>query len=70
MTVHAGVLREFVPLADDFYKDAKFCSLCGPKFCSINVTQHAEVRDGKEHSERQQKFVELFEGREIARKCI
>ncbi|HEX5483883.1 MAG TPA: phosphomethylpyrimidine synthase ThiC, partial [Terriglobia bacterium] len=22
-------------LADDYYKDAKFCSMCGPKFCSM-----------------------------------
>ena len=26
-------------LPDDFYKDAKFCSMCGPKFCSMNMTQ-------------------------------
>jgi len=25
-------------LPDDFYKDAKFCSMCGPKFCSMNMT--------------------------------
>src|ERR1700748_3423676 len=23
-------------LPDDFYKDAAFCSMCGPKFCSMN----------------------------------
>jgi phosphomethylpyrimidine synthase len=47
-------------LPDDFYKDAKFCSMCGPKFCSMNVTQRAEALDGKDQSERQQKFVELL----------
>jgi phosphomethylpyrimidine synthase len=47
-------------LPDDFYKDAKFCSMCGPKFCSMNVTQHAEALDGKDQSERRQKFVELL----------
>jgi phosphomethylpyrimidine synthase len=47
-------------LPDDFYKDAKFCSMCGPKFCSMNVTQHAEALDGKDQSQRQQKFVELL----------
>src|SRR5579859_4243653 len=26
-------------LPDDFYKEAKFCSMCGPKFCSMNITQ-------------------------------
>jgi phosphomethylpyrimidine synthase len=47
-------------LPDDFYKDAKFCSMCGPKFCSMNVTQNAEALDGKDQSQRQQKFVELL----------
>ena len=47
-------------LPDDFYKDAKFCSMCGPKFCSMNMTQQAESLDGKDQSQRQQKFVELL----------
>jgi len=28
-------------LADGFYKDAKFCSMCGPKFCSMRISQTA-----------------------------
>jgi len=47
-------------LPDDFYKDAKFCSMCGPKFCSMNVTQLAEAYAGQNQAERQQKFVELL----------
>ncbi len=47
-------------LPDDFYKEAKFCSMCGPKFCSMNVTQLAEAYGGQNQSERQQKFVELL----------
>src|SRR5450631_951706 len=47
-------------LPDDFYKDAKFCSMCGPKFCSMNVTQLAESAGGQDQTERQQKFVELL----------
>jgi phosphomethylpyrimidine synthase len=47
-------------LPDDFYKDAKFCSMCGPKFCSMNLTQVAESEGGKDQSERKQKFVELL----------
>jgi phosphomethylpyrimidine synthase len=47
-------------LPDDFYKDAKFCSMCGPKFCSMNVTQLAEAYGGHDQSERQQRFVELL----------
>src|ERR1700737_4546266 len=47
-------------LPDNFYKDAKFCSMCGPKFCSMNMTQLAESLDGKDQSQREQKFVELL----------
>ncbi len=47
-------------LPDDFYKDAKFCSMCGPKFCSMNVTQLAEAYAGQDQAERQQRFVELL----------
>jgi phosphomethylpyrimidine synthase len=47
-------------LPDDFYKDAKFCSMCGPKFCSMNVTQLAEAYGGHDQSQRQQRFVELL----------
>src|SRR6266542_4202542 len=25
-------------LPDDYYKEAKFCSMCGPKFCSMNYS--------------------------------
>ena len=32
-------------LADAFYKDAKFCSMCGPKFCSMRITQTAKLVD-------------------------
>ncbi len=47
-------------LPDDFYKEAKFCSMCGPKFCSMNITQVSESNDGLDQSARQQKFVELL----------
>jgi phosphomethylpyrimidine synthase len=29
-------------LADGFYKEAKFCSMCGPKFCSMRISQTTE----------------------------
>ena len=32
-------------LPDGFYKDAKFCSMCGPKFCSMRITQTAHLVD-------------------------
>src|SRR6202022_2289420 len=47
-------------LPDDFYNDAKFCSMSGRKFCWMTMTQWAESLDGKHKSERQQKFVELL----------
>ncbi|HXN22265.1 MAG TPA: phosphomethylpyrimidine synthase ThiC [Candidatus Dormibacteraeota bacterium] len=47
-------------LPDDFYKEAKFCSMCGPKFCSMNVTQLADAAGGHDQSERQKKFIELL----------
>src|SRR5215469_12738978 len=47
-------------LPDDFYKEAKFCSMCGPKFCSMNQTQLAEANDGLDQQARQEKFVRLL----------
>jgi phosphomethylpyrimidine synthase len=47
-------------LPDDFYKDAKFCSMCGPKFCSMHATQIAEAYEGQGQAEREQRFVELL----------
>ncbi len=35
-------------LPDDAFKDAKFCSMCGPKFCSMRITQTMrEYGEGK-----------------------
>ncbi len=47
-------------LADEYYKDAAFCSMCGPKFCSMNTTQVLEKHLGLNQKEREQKFVELM----------
>jgi len=47
-------------LPDDYYKDAAFCSMCGPKFCSMNTTQVLEKHLGLDQGEREQKFVELL----------
>jgi phosphomethylpyrimidine synthase len=47
-------------LADDFFKEAKFCSMCGPKFCSMNITQLADKKLGFDQAERERKFVELL----------
>jgi phosphomethylpyrimidine synthase len=29
-------------LPDDYYKEAKFCSMCGPKFCSMNYSSKVD----------------------------
>ncbi len=47
-------------LPDDFYKEAKFCSMCGPKFCAMNVTQVAEAYAGQTQEDREQRFVQLL----------
>ncbi len=47
-------------LADDYYKDAQFCAMCGPKFCSMNITQNMDKYLGLDQTERQQRFAELL----------
>jgi phosphomethylpyrimidine synthase len=47
-------------LQDESYKDAAFCSMCGPKFCSMNTTQVMEKHMGLDQNDRNQKFVELL----------
>ncbi|MGA2630208.1 MAG: phosphomethylpyrimidine synthase ThiC [Terriglobia bacterium] len=47
-------------LHDDYYKEAAFCSMCGPKFCSMNTMQTLEKHLGLNQAEREQKFVELL----------
>ncbi len=47
-------------LQDDYYKDAKFCSMCGPKFCSMNTTQVMEEHLGLTQKEREEKYQELL----------
>jgi len=34
--------------------------MCGPKFCSMNITQLAEAEGGKDQAERKQKFADLL----------
>src|SRR6202451_977948 len=48
-------------LPDDFYKEAKFCSMCGPKFCSMNATQIADIYQGLDQKDREQKFAQLLD---------
>ena len=36
-------------LPDDYYKEAAFCSMCGPKFCSMNWSSKVDEFNAKEH---------------------
>ncbi len=47
-------------LSDEYYKEAKYCSMCGPKFCSMNMTQNLEKHLGLDQSQREQKFADLL----------
>jgi len=47
-------------LPDESYKEAKFCSMCGPKFCSMNTTQIADGYNGLDQKDREQRFVQLL----------
>ncbi len=47
-------------LQDEYYKEARYCSMCGPKFCSMNITQNVEKHLGMDQKEREQKFEELL----------
>src|SRR5260221_10953111 len=47
-------------LPDDYYKDAKFCAMCGPKFCSMNTTQIMDKHFGLDQGDRQQRFEEML----------
>jgi phosphomethylpyrimidine synthase len=38
-------------LPDEAYKSAKFCSMCGPKFCSMRITQTLRKLEGVEATE-------------------
>ena len=38
----------FVPTPQEVFKSAKFCSMCGPKFCSMRITQ--DIRKMTEQS--------------------
>src|SRR5437899_13044255 len=36
-------------LPDDYYKEAAFCSMCGPKFCSMNWSSKVDQFNKREH---------------------
>jgi phosphomethylpyrimidine synthase len=54
-------------LADDYYKEAKFCSMCGPKFCSMNYSQKVDEFNKQVHGIDKKDYSELV-GKILARK--
>lgn len=54
---HAKALHDET-LSDDYFKDAEFCSMCGPKFCSMHLSQELtklgqENKDAREEKKKQ-----------------
>jgi len=47
-------------LADEQYKGAKFCAMCGPKFCAMSITQVMDKQLGLDQAEREQQYIELL----------
>src|SRR5499433_2908421 len=48
-------------LADDYYKEAKFCSMCGPKFCSMNYSQKVDEFNKQVYGIEKKDYSELVE---------
>src|SRR3954451_8292248 len=48
-------------LPDDFYKEAAFCSMCGPKFCSMNYSSKVDDYNKKEHGLEKKDYSELVD---------
>ena len=54
-------------LADDYYKEAKFCSMCGPKFCSMNYSSKVDEYNKSVHGLVKADYAGLME-KELAAK--
>src|SRR6195256_5637816 len=48
-------------LPDDYYKEAAFCSMCGPKFCSMNYSSKVDEYNKKEHGLEKKDYSELVD---------
>ncbi len=57
---HARALHDET-LADDYFKEAEFCSMCGPKFCSMQLSQSLTELGQENEKLRQQKKEERQE---------
>lgn len=57
---HARALHDET-LPDDYFKDAEFCSMCGPKFCSMHLSQELTALGKVNQAESEQKKAERRE---------
>jgi len=48
-------------LADDYYKEAAFCSMCGPKFCSMNYSTKVDEYNREVHGLEKQDYSPLVD---------
>src|SRR6266699_4869248 len=48
-------------LPDDYYKEAAFCSMCGPKFCSMNYSSKVDDYNKQVHGLEKKDYSELVE---------
>jgi len=48
-------------LPDDYYKEASFCSMCGPKFCSMNWSSKVDEFNKRQHGLEKPDLTKLVE---------
>src|SRR5579872_5666196 len=48
-------------LPDDYYKEASFCSMCGPKFCSMNYSSKVDEYNKQVHGLEKKDYSELVD---------
>jgi phosphomethylpyrimidine synthase len=48
-------------LPDDYYKEAAFCSMCGPKFCSMNYSSKVDEYNKRVHGLEKKDYSDLVE---------
>src|SRR6202453_2881599 len=46
-------------LPDDYYKEAAFCSMCGPKFCSMNWSSKVDKYSEEVHGLKKPEFTQI-----------
>jgi phosphomethylpyrimidine synthase len=54
-------------LPDDYYKEAAFCSMCGPKFCSMNYSSKVDEYNRAVHGLQKQDHSDLVDRLTLAK---